>query len=165
MLPVPVLLQGGCHVDARGSISFVNGFTFAGVERFYWIQSNHVGMQRGWVGHQREHKWFTVVAGEVQVAVVKPDDWHSPRSDLPVARYVLSAVRPQVLHVPCWSRHHHLSAPRLPRTQEQGTKNKELRTKNPHALAILMVFSSGTIVDAPNDDFRFPVSQWPLGTI
>ena len=55
MLPVPVLLQGGCHVDARGSISFVNGFTFAGVERFYWIQSNHVGMQRGWVGAQMVH--------------------------------------------------------------------------------------------------------------
>ena len=97
MLPVPVLLQGGCHVDARGSISFVNGFTFAGVERFYWIQSNHVGMQRGWVGHQREHKWFTVVAGEVQMAVVRPDDWPSPSSDLPVARYVLYAARPQVL--------------------------------------------------------------------
>ena len=56
-----------------------------------------VGMQGGWVGHQREHKWFTVVAGEVQVAVVKPDDWQSPRSDLPVARYVLSAASPQVL--------------------------------------------------------------------
>ena len=48
-------------------------------------------------GHQREHKWFTVVAGEVQVAVVKPDDWPSPSSDLPVARYVLYAARPQVL--------------------------------------------------------------------
>ena len=97
MLPVPVLLQGGCHVDARGSISFVNGFTFDGVERYYWLQSAEVGMQRGWVGHQREHKWFTVVAGEVQVAVVKPDDWQSPSTDLPVARYVLSASRPQVL--------------------------------------------------------------------
>ena len=67
------------------------------LERFYWIESPQVGMQRGWVGHQREHKWFTVVAGEVQVAVVKPDDWQSPSADLPVARYVLYAARPQVL--------------------------------------------------------------------
>ena len=93
MLTHPVLLEGGCHVDARGSISFVNGFTFDGVERFYRIQSPQVGMQRGWVGHLREHKWFTVVAGEVQVAVVKPDDWHSPSVALPVVRYLLSAMR------------------------------------------------------------------------
>ena len=97
MSPDPILIEGACHVDARGSISFVNGFTFDGVERFYWIQSPQVGMQRGWVGHQREHKWFTVVAGEVKVAVVKPDDWQSPRRDLPIARYVLSAASPQVL--------------------------------------------------------------------
>ena len=91
--------------------------------------------------HQREHKWFTVVAGEVQVAVVQPDDWQSPRSDLPVARYVLSASRPQVLHVPA------------------GFATDSI---NLTADAILMVFSSGMIADAPSDDFRFPVSQWPL---
>ena len=119
----------------------MNGFTFDGVERFYWVQSAQVGMQRGWVGHQREHKWFTVVTGEVQVAVVKPDDWQSPRSDLPVARYVLSAIRPQVLHVPAG--------------HATGSINL-----SPNA--IQMVFSSGTIVDARSDDFRFPVSQWPL---
>ena len=62
MLPPPVLIEGACHVDARGSISFVNGFTFEGVQRFYWVQSAQVGMRRGWVGHQREHKSFTVVA-------------------------------------------------------------------------------------------------------
>ena len=101
-------------------------------------------MQRGWVGHLREHKWFTVVAGEVQMAVVKPDDWQSPRSGLPVARYVLSASRPQVLHVPAG----------------HATGSISLT-----ADAILMVFSSGTIANAPDDDFRFPVSQWPLGTI
>ena len=121
----------------------MNGFTFDGVDRFYWVQSAQVGMQRGWVGHQREHKWFTVVAGEVQVAVVKPDDWQSPSTDLPVARYVLSASRPQVLHVPAG----------------HATGSISLT-----ADAILMVFSSGTIADAPSDDFRFPVSQWPLGT-
>ena len=29
--------------------------------------------------------------------------------------------------------------------------------------AILMVFSSGKIAEASSDDFRFPVSHWPLG--
>ena len=140
MLSIPVLIEGGCHVDDRGTVSFVNGFNFHGVERFYWVQSVksecNVG---GW-----EHKWFTVVAGEVQVAVVQPDDWQSPSTDLPVARYVLSAASPQVLHVPAG----------------HATGSISLT-----ADAILMVFSSGTIANAPDDDFRFPVSQWPLGTI
>ena len=127
--------------EAEETVSFVNGFNFHGVERFYWVQSAEVGMQRGWVGHQREHKWFTVVAGEVQVAVVQPDDWQSPSTDLPVARYVLSAASPQVLHVPAG--------------HATGIINLT-------ADAILMVFSSGTIADAPSDDFRFPVSHWPL---
>ena len=31
--------------------------------------------------------------------------------------------------------------------------------------SILMVFSSGTIADAPNDDFRFPVSWEPFDLV
>ena len=76
-------------------------------------------MQRGWVGHQREHKWFTGVAGEVLIAVVKPDDWQSPSADLPVARYVLSAIRPQVVHVPAG---YATTIYLPPSSQEQGTK-------------------------------------------
>jgi hypothetical protein len=50
VLTHPVLLEGGCHVDACGSISFANGFTFDGVERFYWVQSAQVGIATGMGG-------------------------------------------------------------------------------------------------------------------
>jgi hypothetical protein len=41
------LIQGGRHVDARGSVSFVNGFDFKGVDRFYWIQAGQPKVPRG----------------------------------------------------------------------------------------------------------------------
>ena len=44
----PVLIQGGCHVDERGSVSFVNGFDLKGVDRFYWVQAGHANVPRGW---------------------------------------------------------------------------------------------------------------------
>lgn len=174
----PHLIPGGRKVDARGSVSFVNGFDFKGVDRFYWIEANQPNTPRGWVGHQREHKWFSVIRGEVLVAVVAPDNWCSRepengRADLPVgpdaqqhvptadqgraarivseksnpsrnlsvARFTLTSANPQVLHVP----------------PGHATGSVHLTAE-----AILMIFSSGKIEDAPSDDFRFPADYWPI---
>jgi dTDP-4-dehydrorhamnose 3,5-epimerase len=137
----PHLIQGGQHVDARGCVSFVNGFDFQGVDRFYWVQVGPTNVQRGWVGHQREHKWFSVISGQVLVAVVRPAHWQCPSRDLPVARYTLSAANPQVLHVP----------------PGHATGSINLTPE-----AILMIFSTGKIEDAHNDDFRFPLEHWPI---
>ncbi|MGA2244423.1 MAG: sugar epimerase [Verrucomicrobiota bacterium] len=135
------MIQGGRRADERGSASFVNGFDFKGVDRFYWIQASRPNFPRGWVGHQRDHKWFSVIRGEALVAVVQPDLWSSPRRDLPVRRFTLAAVNPQVLHVP----------PGFAAGTVQLTPG-----------AILMVFSSGKIEDAQTDDFRFPADYWPI---
>jgi dTDP-4-dehydrorhamnose 3,5-epimerase len=137
----PCLIQGGRRLDARGSVSFVNGFDFKGVDRFYWIESGQPNVPRGWVGHQRDHKWFSVIRGEALVAVVRPDRWSSPHRDLPVTQYALSAAYPQVLHVP----------------PGHATGSVQLSPE-----AILMIFSSGRIEDASGDDFRFPVDYWPI---
>ncbi|MGO8697827.1 MAG: sugar epimerase [Limisphaerales bacterium] len=137
----PHLIHGGRHVDARGIVSFVNGFDFKGVDRFYWVEADHGNVPRGWVGHQRDHKWFTVICGEVLVAVVRPDHWQCPRRKLPVARYTLSSVIPQVLHVP----------------PGHATGSINLKPE-----AILMIFSSGRFEDAQGDDFRYPVEYWPI---
>jgi dTDP-4-dehydrorhamnose 3,5-epimerase len=137
----PYLINGDRHVDARGSVSFVNGFDFQGVDRFYWVQAGQAHVPRGWVGHRREHKWFSVIRGEILLAVVRPDQWPCPSRDLDVARHALSAENPHVLHVP----------------PGHATGSVAL-----HADAILMIFSSGKIADAPSDDFRFPVDYWPI---
>ena len=137
----PVLIQGGQHADERGKVSFVNGFDFKGVDRCFWIRAAKANVLRGWVGHRREQKWFTVVQGEVLVAVVRPDDWERPSQDLPVTRYVLSDGHPQVLHVP----------------PGYATASVNLSQDS-----ILLVFSSGKLENTNADDFRFPVGHWPI---
>ena len=138
----PRLIPGGLHVDARGVVSFSNAFDFKGVDRFYWIRFPRPEVPRAWVGHRREQKWFVVVQGDVLVALVRPDDWQAPRPGLPVSRHVLSAAAPQVLHVPAG--------------HAIGMAAKTCD-------AVMMVFSSGLIGDAGEDDFRFPADRWPVG--
>ena len=137
----PRLIEGGLHVDTRGTVSYINGFDLEGVDRFYAIRSHRVNEPRGWVGHRREQKWFTAINGRVLVAVVKPDDWESPRSNLPVERFVLTAAKPQVLQV----------------SAGHATGSLSLSED-----AILMVFSSGRIEEAGADDYRFPLELWAL---
>ena len=137
----PWIIEGGRHVDNRGSLAFFNEFAFSGVERFYIIRPERPETVRGWNGHQREQKWFTAVEGSIAVAVVRPDGWQFPDGHAPVSRFVLSATKPQILAVP------------------PG-----------HATAIvgispqsaLLVFSTGTIDQAPSDNYRFPPDFWRI---
>lgn len=138
---MPRLIPGGLHVDARGIVSFVNDFDFKGVERFYMIRGHQPGEPRGWVGHKRDRKWFAAVQGTVLVAVVKPDNWTLPTGSAPVERFVLSAAKPAVLAVP------------------SGYATAQMMLSED---AILMVFSSGTIQQAREDDFRFPIGTWKV---
>jgi dTDP-4-dehydrorhamnose 3,5-epimerase len=137
----PHIVEGGLHVDARGTVSFVNDFDFTGVDRFYTIRAHRPQELRGWVGHQRDHKWFFPAEGTILIAVVKPDRWDCPSSDLAVDRFVLCAAKPQVLCVP------------------PGYATGSVNLSDD---AILMIFSSGKIEDAKADDHRFAVSTWPI---
>ena len=137
----PRIINGGLHVDSRGIVSFVNDFDFKGVDRFYAIRAHKPHDLRGWVGHQRDHKWFLAVQGTTLVAVVRPDHWEYPASTIPVERFVLSAAKPQVLHVP----------------PGHATGSVNLSPD-----AILMIFSSGRIEDAKTDDYRFAIDSWPI---
>ncbi|MDM8006737.1 MAG: dTDP-4-dehydrorhamnose 3,5-epimerase family protein [Phycisphaerae bacterium] len=138
------LIEGGLDIDARGTVTHVNDFDFKGVDRFYTIRSHRPFEPRGWVGHRRDRKWFSVVQGTVLVAVVEPDDWSSPARDLPVQRFVLSSAKPQVLHVPAG----------------YATGSVALSED-----AILVIFSSGKIEDAKTDNYRFSADTWPIGAL
>lgn len=138
-MDLPKLILGGLHTDERGTVAFVNGFNFAGVKRFYTIRPRQKGQIRGWVGHRREQKWFTVVQGSVLIAVVKPDKWDNPSANLPVERFTLSAAEPAVLHVP----------------PGHATASVSLSPE-----AILTVFSSSRLDEAAADDYRFPSGHW-----
>lgn len=135
------VIDGGLNVDTRGTVSFVNDFDFKGVDRFYTVRAHQPGEPRGWVGHRQTAKWFTVVQGSILIAVVEPDLWDFPASNLPVQRFVLSASKPQVLHVP------------------GGYATGSVMLS---ADAILLIFSSGKFEDASADDFRYPVHMWKI---
>lgn len=137
----PRIIEGGLHVDARGTVSFVNDFDFEGVDRFYTIRAHRSHELRGWVGHKRDQKWFFTVQGTTLIAAVKPDCWDFPASNLSVERFVLSASKPQILHVPA---------------------GYVTGSVNLNEDAILMIFSSGRIEDAKMDDYRFTVDTWPI---
>lgn len=135
------IIYGGIHIDARGVLSFVNDFDLKGVDRFYTIRAHDVGRPRGWIGHRQEHKWFTALSGTMQISVVAPDDWDVPDLNLSVQHYILSVLKPAVLHVP----------------PGYATASMMLTTD-----ALLGVFSSGKIEDAGKDDWRFAVDTWAM---
>jgi dTDP-4-dehydrorhamnose 3,5-epimerase len=137
----PRVIEGGLYVDNRGSLTFFNQFTLSGVDRFYIIRQDRPQVVRGWIGHRCEQKWFTAVEGDVAVAVVRPDDWQSPDAHAPGLKFVLSATRPQILAVP--SGHATAIVGITPRSA-------------------LLVFSTGTISEAPSDTYRFPPDFWKI---
>src|SRR5437899_12855266 len=96
----PVLYTGDLAVDDRGELTFVNDFDFAGVKRFYTVRNHQARFVRAWHGHRREAKFVAAVVGSCLVGAVEIDDWERPSASAPVARYVLSAARPQVLFIP-----------------------------------------------------------------
>jgi dTDP-4-dehydrorhamnose 3,5-epimerase len=138
-LAEPRLIEGGLAVDDRGSLSFVNAFDFAGVRRFYAVQNHRAGFVRAWHGHRREQKYVTVLVGSAVVAAVKLDDWVNPRKDLPVHRYVLSAEKPAVLHIPA------------------GYANGFMTLT---AEARLVFFSTASLEESREDDVRFDACYW-----
>lgn len=55
---IPKVISGGCFSDHRGSISYVNDFTFENIERFYVISNSDENPIRAWQGHKLDAKKF-----------------------------------------------------------------------------------------------------------
>jgi len=135
----PILFKGGVAVDDRGEVGFVNEFDFAGVKRFYTVQNHRQGFIRAWHGHKNEAKYVHVVKGAALLAAVKIDDWQTPAKDLDVQRFVLSAKTPAVLFIPA------------------GFANGFMSLTDDSKL---MFFSTSTIAESLNDDYRFEAHYW-----
>ena len=140
MKPGPQLIAGGLHRDARGEVLHVNAFDFAGVDRGYAVRPAETGTVRGWVGHRRETKWFFVLRGALMVGVVEPDVWPVPARVLPVRTFELRDTVPAVLRIP----------------GGYFTASVALEPGS-----IFMVYSTGRIEQAGEDDFRLPPDHWP----
>lgn len=135
----PTIIQGGIHKDERGKLTFVNDFDLTLIKRYYIIEHADVNVIRAWQGHKNEQKWFQVISGSFQVALVQPDNWENPSDNLNVEKYVLNSNNNQVLHIPG--------------NFANGFKALEENSK-------MIVFSDFTIEESTNDNFRFESNKW-----
>jgi dTDP-4-dehydrorhamnose 3,5-epimerase len=93
-------IKGDLFTDQRGTLQFVNEFSFPDVKRFYQITHPDVTVVRAWQGHKIEQKFFYVVKGKFALAWVAIDDWDHPSPDLTAEHVVLEEGIPAVLHIP-----------------------------------------------------------------
>lgn len=138
------IIKGGIAVDDRGSLRFVNDFDFSGVKRFYAVDNHSPGFVRAWHGHRYEEKFVTVLRGSALIAGVLIDNWDKPSSGLKVSKFVLSDKAPAVLHIPAGYANGF-------KTLEEGTQ--------------VIFFSSSTLDDSLNDDYRFDSRYWDVWSI
>lgn len=132
-------IPGGISVDDRGQLAYVNDFDLSKFKRFYLVSNHRQEFIRAWHGHKQEAKAVVVIQGSAIVAAVKVDDWHNPSKDLPIFRTVLSANKPGVLQIP------------------PGYANGFM-TLEPDT--IVCFYSSSTLEESANDDFRFDAHLW-----
>jgi len=139
MIKNPTIIQGGEHEDARGRLTFFNDFNMNQVRRFYVIEHPDTSIVRAWQAHKKEQKWFYVVEGAFKVVLVQPDDWGNPSKTLATEEFILKSATPKVLHVPG--------------NYANGFKAIEPKSR-------IMVFSSFTVEESANDNFRFDKNLW-----
>jgi len=137
----PYIIDGGLAVDDRGQVSFVNGFNFEDVKRFYMVSNHKQGFVRAWHAHKKEAKYVMVVKGSAILAAVKIDDWEKPSKDAEVKRYILSENKPTVLYIPAGYANGFMSL-----------------TKD----AKIVFYSTSTLEDSLNDDIRYPSRHWDV---
>ena len=140
-LKKPAIIDGGLAVDDRGQVSFVNNFDFKGVKRFYLVSNHKVGYVRAWHAHKKESKYVMVVRGAAVVGTVAIDNWEKPSKAANAQRHVLSEKSPKLLYIPA------------------GYANGLMSlTKD----AQLIIFSTATLAESRNDDFRYDSRHWDI---
>jgi dTDP-4-dehydrorhamnose 3,5-epimerase-like enzyme len=137
----PHLVEAGIAVDDRGRLTFANTFSLTGFKRFYTIENHHIGFVRAWHGHQRESKAFFPLRGAFVAGAVAIDDWINPSLDAEVSRVVLASDKPELFVVP------------------PGYANGTMSLTQD---ALLLVFSSHSLGESIDDDFRFAADHWDI---
>lgn len=138
------LIDGGLAVDDRGQLSFVNGFDFAGVKRFYMVSNHTAGFVRAWHAHKKEAKYVMAVSGAALIGAVTIDDWKTPARDAEVQRFVLSEKKPAILYIPAGYANGFMSL-----TED----------------AKLIFFSTSSLEESKGDDFRYDSRYWDIWSV
>lgn len=142
----PKLIEGGRAFDDRGSVSFINGFDFKDVKRFYQVYNYQPNFIRAWHGHRKEGKYVTVAAGAAVIGAVLLDVLFENKLPEPheQVRHVLTANKPAVLWIPPGWANGAMSL--LPDT-------------------LITYYSTASLDETVGDDFRFSpyqVNMWEV---
>ena len=138
-IKTPTLIEGKKFTDDRGQLSFANNLDLSAFKRFYLVENHAQNFIRAWHGHLNEYKVFFPVQGSILAACVKFGDPNNPDLTAKIDRQVLDASSPSALVVP------------------SGYANGFMTLSKD---AKLLVFSSSTVDESKNDDFRFPFDMW-----
>ncbi|MBD0726541.1 hypothetical protein B6A10_15315 [Flavobacterium sp. L1I52] len=137
----PKIIQGCNFSDHRGSISFVNNFSFKEIERFYIISNSDENPVRAWQGHKLDAKNFYCLSGAFKIHYVKIDNWDNPSPDLVVETVEVSESDSKIVHIPA------------------GYANAIESLKKDSKL---ISFSTLPLARVSEDDVRYPSDYWKL---
>jgi dTDP-4-dehydrorhamnose 3,5-epimerase-like enzyme len=137
----PIKLSGTSHVDARGLLLFNNQAVLTEFKRMYSIENAPEKPFRGWHGHKFEAKGFICLEGRVRIGGVRIDDWTKPSAELNVFSEELEAGSMDFVYLPA------------------GYANAILSLEGG---STVLVFSSSTLTESKEDDYRFDPGLWLL---
>lgn len=137
----PKIIKGGKFSDHRGSISYVNDFSFADIERFYIISNSIENPIRAWQGHKLDAKNFYCLNGCFKIHFIKIDNWESPSKDLLIETVLVSESDSKIVHIPAG--------------YANAIESLEADSK-------LMSFSTLPLTSVNEDDVRYPLDYWSI---
>jgi len=135
----PKIIQGGNFADHRGSISFVNDFSFSDIERFYIISNSNENPVRAWQGHKLDAKNFYCLTGSFKIHFIKIDNWENPSKDLKIETVLVSESDSKIVHIPAG--------------YANAVESLEENSK-------LISFSTLPLSKVSEDDVRYPSDYW-----
>lgn len=136
---LPCLLDLGSAIDDRGFLTFFNSLNDFNIKRFYLINNNQDNFIRAWHAHKNESKIFVCLDGSVQISLVKLNNFIRPSHKLKVQNFYLSKSINKMLFIP-------------------GGYANGIKFFN--FFSRLLVFSSSTLKESLEDDFRFKFDYW-----
>lgn len=138
---IPKIIQGGNFSDHRGTISYVNDFSFKDIERFYIISNSSENPIRAWQGHKLDAKNFYCLRGSFKIHFVKIDNWEFPSKDLTIETITVSDSDSKIVHIP----------PGYANAIESLESDSKL-----------ISFSTLPLVNVVDDDVRFEFNYWKI---
>jgi dTDP-4-dehydrorhamnose 3,5-epimerase-like enzyme len=109
------------------------------IKRSYLVSNKNCDVIRAWHGHKFESKYFLVIKGGFQISTVKVDNFKKPSKKNTVSNYFLKDNTGDILFVP------------------GGYANG---FKALYAESILQIFSTSSLEESLNDDYRYPFDYW-----